>query len=29
MVKNNGEESMGNIVVILNNVMLKGSGAIL
>jgi hypothetical protein len=29
MVKNNGEDSMGNIVVILNDVMLRGNGAIL
>jgi len=29
MVENNGEESTGNIVVILNDVMLRGSVAIL
>jgi hypothetical protein len=29
MVENNGEESMGNIIVILNDVMLTGSVAIL
>jgi hypothetical protein len=29
MVKNNGEVSMGNIVVILNDVMLRGNGVIL